>query len=347
MVSFPGYTYTPYQSAARLAFFPKSMSVSLVSTIHTYFSWNATFFITLGTTLAVAAFWFSIRKSDPYGLFHLELNKLPSDDPHSPPPTEWLNMGLWSGVQNFPEACKALALKNIAAARLKPGSQILDVGHGTGESLLLLLSDSSIPRPSLLVGITSLGAHYERSKRRVEELAYKFPGAAQTQVILFHDDAVWNDKGASKRHPLQPPGAESTSSDTFFDAVLVLDCAYHFDTRQRFLKQASQKLKPGGRISLADICFSDSALRTPLSKWLIRLLKLMPSSNVTSKEGYEAQMREVGYTDISMEDITEDVFPGFISFLKSKGAGWWLFGQLLSWYVYAGARFVIASGSKN
>ena len=33
--------------------------------------------------------------NDPYGLFHLELNKLPFEDPNSLPETEWLNMGYW------------------------------------------------------------------------------------------------------------------------------------------------------------------------------------------------------------------------------------------------------------
>jgi len=32
---------------------------------------------------------------DPYGLFHLSLNKLPDEDPNAPPKTEWLNMGYW------------------------------------------------------------------------------------------------------------------------------------------------------------------------------------------------------------------------------------------------------------
>ena len=41
------------------------------------------------------ALWFKMRFTDPYGLFHLTLNKLPSEDPKSPPLTEWLNMGYW------------------------------------------------------------------------------------------------------------------------------------------------------------------------------------------------------------------------------------------------------------
>jgi len=41
------------------------------------------------------------RSSDPYGLFHLTLNKLPSHDPNQPPDTEWLNMGCWK-VSSLP-----------------------------------------------------------------------------------------------------------------------------------------------------------------------------------------------------------------------------------------------------
>jgi hypothetical protein len=35
------------------------------------------------------------RNADPYGLFHLSLNKIPEDSPDNPPETEWLNMGYW------------------------------------------------------------------------------------------------------------------------------------------------------------------------------------------------------------------------------------------------------------
>jgi Na+/proline symporter len=36
-----------------------------------------------------------VKSSDPYGLFHLSLNKLPGENPHTDPKTEWLNMGYW------------------------------------------------------------------------------------------------------------------------------------------------------------------------------------------------------------------------------------------------------------
>ena len=41
-----------------------------------------------------------LKPSDPYGLFHLSLNKLPGENPDTDPKTEWLNMGYWkvSGI---------------------------------------------------------------------------------------------------------------------------------------------------------------------------------------------------------------------------------------------------------
>jgi hypothetical protein len=55
------------------------------------------FYLTCVGFLFAVAFWLYIqrRHSDPYGLFHLSLNKLPTEDPNSLPETEWLNMGYW------------------------------------------------------------------------------------------------------------------------------------------------------------------------------------------------------------------------------------------------------------
>lgn len=56
-----------------------------------------TAFVLLLTPLVLV--WYKVEThtghSDPYGLFHLTLNRLPSQDPSSPPETEWLNMGYW------------------------------------------------------------------------------------------------------------------------------------------------------------------------------------------------------------------------------------------------------------
>ena len=60
--------------------------------------------IYLAVLLLTLAIWFKMRSTDPYGLFHLTLNKLPSESPNSPPLTEWLNMGYWK-VGPSPTLC--------------------------------------------------------------------------------------------------------------------------------------------------------------------------------------------------------------------------------------------------
>ena len=158
-------------------------------------------------------------------------------------------------------------------------------------------------------------------------------------VRLYQGDAVYRQKNTNEGHPLDPSSAD------VFDTVLALDCAYHFNTRETFLRQSFLKLAPGGRIALADICFDPQNLNN-LPVWIMtRLFRIMPTHNLVSSEGYLFQMEEIGFVDVQLDDITLDVFPGFISFLKSRGSGWKGFAWVLEWYFNAGARFVLISGA--
>ncbi|KAF9481373.1 S-adenosyl-L-methionine-dependent methyltransferase [Pholiota conissans] len=299
---------------------------------------HSTALLLLIPLLVFAAYWVGMRSTDPYGLFHLSLNRLPSDDPDSLPKTEWLNMGYWKDTEKFPDAAKALAMKLIAAANLKQGGSILDVGHGTGESLILLLSEPTLPKPSHLVGITSLQLHHLRSLQRVQKRQAEQPALQATKVDLHYGDAVYD--GVQNDHPL------SLESKVSFDSILALDCAHHFNTRQSFLEQSFRKLASGGRIALADICFSSDALKTPRVKLITSMVRVMPAANRISDGDYVASMKNIGYDDVKLEDITADVYPQFIVFLKSRGIIWWFFGCVLQWYTGVGAKFVIVSGRK-
>lgn len=223
---------------------------------------------------------------------------------------------------------------------------MIDVGHGTGESLILQLSDPTVPRPSKLTGITSLKAHYERSLARTSRLQ-----SSQSEVDLYHGDVIYRPTaeatiGATSqtktdvKHPMDP-----SSNMPPYDTILALDCAYHFNTRPVFLQQSLERLVPQGRIALADICFTPSSLQSTFLRALAGLI--MPTENVISTDQYVQQMQVMGYQDVQLEDITEDVFPGFIKFLKSRGRGWWLFANLVDWFTRQGARYVIVSASKS
>jgi SAM-dependent methyltransferase len=144
----------------------------------------------------------------------------------------------------------------------------LDVGHGTGESLIFLLTHPSVARPSHLTGITSLASHHQRSQARVARLNQTVP------VDLHAGDAVYRP-GAHK-HPFDPSASDK------FDTILALDCAYHFRSRAEFLRQAYGRLRPGGAVTLADICFANGALQTRWTRLVMALVGLMPRENRVS-----------------------------------------------------------------
>ena len=214
------------------------------------------------------------------------------------------------------------------------------MGHGSGDSLLLLLTHPDTPRPKILCGVTSLPGHYERSKARVENLLSSRPNLKdQTQVVLFQGDAVCRPAAISATHPL------SASSEYTFDTILALDCAYHFETRFDFLRQCFGRLMPGGRVALADICFEE---KPPLiTRLLLSLvLRLMPQRNIVTKRAYVQGMEEMGYVDVQLEDITEDVFPGFCEFLEQQELGFRLLAKAVRLLQGWKGRFVLITGEK-
>lgn len=231
---------------------------------------------------------------------------------------------------------------------------LIDVGHGSGDSLLLQVWHSRVPRPSLLIGITSLSAHHNRSKTRLLA-ALKHRQAEHSSPLirakLFQGDAIYYETSKSSSesesdvHPLSP------DSPFTFDTVLALDCAYHFRTRARFLQQSYAKLAPGGRIALADIYFStsspSSSRPSQLMTFILSSLRVMPCDNVITKEEYIAEMKRIGYVEVEVEDITEYVFPGFVKFLSGRGGAWKAFVSVMAWLQRRGARFGIVAGMKS
>jgi len=195
---------------------------------------------------------------------------------------------------------------------------------------MFMLTDPAVPRPSRIVGITSLPMHHQRTKDRVAILQN-----SRTQVDLYLGDAIF--RTSSIGHPLAP------QSDMLFDCVLALDCAYHFDTRQVFLSQALAKLVAGGKIALADMCFE------PRYQWLIWLttkLGIIPKENIVTIEEYVLAKKKAGFIDIEIEDFTSAVLPKYLLFLRGVGPQWWLFSIIYGWYLSAmGVKFVLASGS--
>ena len=213
-----------------------------------------------------------------------------------------------------------------------------DVGHGSGDSLLLQLTHPATPRPKRLVGITSLASHHHRAFQRLQDTQIRNATARDIEVELYLGNAVYHASATStSKHPLHPDGGE-------YSTILALDCAYHFDTRHDFLSQSFEHLSRGGKIALADICFSN--VPSPLVRYALGLLGVMPTANIMTGQEYRRAMEKIGYIDVTLVDISDDVFPGFMHFLSKRGLLWKLFVGLFGMLVKGGARYVLVTGQK-
>jgi SAM-dependent methyltransferase len=99
--------------------------------------------------------------------------------------------------------------------------------------------------------------------------------------------------------------------------VIALECAFHFDTRERFFAEAARLLRPGGRLVLADSIPSGPDVnpwRHPLRALLndaIRAALAVPRANVYPREVYAAKLAAAGFEAVQVESIRDKVFPGW------------------------------------
>lgn len=136
--------------------------------------------------------------------------------------TLWMNLGYSESnvVPHYAETAAALAKKLGEAGGLASAGDACDVGFGYGDQDLLWASQY----PALkLVGF-NIGVEQQRvASRRVEAA------------------------GLSKRVDLRVGSGTSLSlEDASVDRVLSLESAFHYDTREDFLKEAFRVLRPGG-----------------------------------------------------------------------------------------------------
>jgi SAM-dependent methyltransferase len=88
-----------------------------------------------------------------------------------------------------------------------------------------------------------------------------------------------------------------------FDAVICIEAACHFDTRDKFFRQAHRVLKPGGSLALSDMLFPTTILSE---------FGQVPRANLlASIAEYRARLAAAGFVSIEVTDATEHCLGGF------------------------------------
>jgi microcystin synthetase protein McyJ len=188
------------------------------------------------------------------------------------------------------------------------GARALDVGFGLADQDRLWAGR---------LGLRIVGLNITREQ--VAEAAARFarrPAAPQPAFLA----------GDATRIPL---------ADESVDAVLALECAFHFNTRADFLVEAWRVLKPGGVIALADGVVERDVLtgwgprslaRRALAGAGIRFWHI-PIANLRDEPHYRGDMDAAGFGDVRIRRIGASVFPGIARWLQGRAClarfPWW------------------------
>jgi len=207
----------------------------------------------------------------------------------------YANYGYWTrNGMGIEEACDALTDAVAQAAEIGPGDRVLEVGCGYGASAVFYMRRYT---PASVLGIDVTDVRVDAARAYAEE-----EGLA---------DRIRFERGDATRL-----GVRSGT----FTVVVAIECAFHFQTREDFFREAARVLAPGGRLGMTDIIPRRGAdlgrYRATVHFPIGSDGSLDVAENIYDADGYTSRLEAAGFEQVRIEPITDFTLPPFAAHLE-------------------------------
>lgn len=201
----------------------------------------------------------------------------------------WENSATANGsIEDFTQAAEKLSQKVYSAGKIADNMRVLDCGCGFGGTIASLNERFNNMQ---LIGLNIDPRQLARAREQVQP-------RTQNHIEFVEGNAC-----------------ELPFEDSSFDAVLAVECIFHFPSRERFFQEVSRVLKPGGTLAISD--FVPRQIIIPIIKTGSELakdtlLKTLGQVDVNfTLTDYRKLSKSTGFQSLIEQDITRNTLPTY------------------------------------
>ena len=198
-------------------------------------------------------------------------------------------------------------------ARLFEGSGYSNYGYwNAGTASPREASDNLVDRllervPDKAVQVLDVACGAGGTTRR---LAERFGASNVTAINISSYQLERTAKAAPGVNTILMSATNLSFAPASFDAIVCVEAAFHFDTREKFFRQAYRILKPGGHLVLSDVLLIPD----------VPAVFPVPVANLISASTYKSQLSLTGFEVAIIESARKPTWESFAKYVATQGA---------------------------